>query len=206
MNARQSATVSAPQIALIHVLAKQAGIDEDCRRDIIEQVTGKRSARDLTSIEAVSVIDRLKGASKSTDIDGPYGKKLRALWISAWNLGVVHNRTDAAMLAFVERQTGIERTRWLRAAKDARKAVEALKQWLAREAGVKWPAGDDPLAVRRAVIEAQRSRLASLGVGSPLPPAFGAITISVMESAALDRAIKSLGVQLRQARSRVAEY
>ncbi|NJL09057.1 MAG: DUF1018 domain-containing protein [Methylacidiphilales bacterium] len=97
------------------------------------------------------------------EIDGPYGPKLRALWISAWNLGVVRDRTDAAMLAFVERQTRIQRTRFLRAAADARKAVEGLKAWISREGGVGWPASDDPLAVRRAVIAAQWRRLVKLG-------------------------------------------
>ncbi|MBB5046768.1 phage gp16-like protein [Rhodopseudomonas rhenobacensis] len=192
------AKVSAPQIAMIHLLAKQAGIDDDCRRDVMEAVCGKRSARDLTAIEAVNVIDRLKGASKSADIDGPYGKKIRALWISAWNLGVVHNRTDAAMLAFVERQTGIERTRWLRAAKDARKAVEALKQWLAREAGVKWPAGDDPIAVRRAVIEAQQRLL-----GLPVMPA---TELLPDDAVYLDQKISLLGRQLRKALAKPARY
>ncbi|KPF98869.1 hypothetical protein IP86_10910 [Rhodopseudomonas sp. AAP120] len=170
-------------------------MDEDCRRDVMEQVCGKRSARDLTASEAVAVIDRLKASSTAPDIDGPYGKKLRALWISGWHLGVIHNRTDKAMLTFLERQTGIERARWLRAAADARKAVEALKLWLAREAGVKWPPGDDPLAVRRAVIEAQRARLGALGVSSPLCT----VNIEGQYAEALDRLIKSLGEMLRSA-------
>ncbi|WP_165825227.1 regulatory protein GemA [Rhodopseudomonas palustris] len=194
--ASTAARASAPQIAKIHVLAKQAGIDEDCRRDMMFSVCGKRSAADLTPGEAVAVIDRLKGASKP-DIDGPYGKKLRALWISGWHLGVVHNRTDAAMLAFLERQTGIERTRWLRAATDARKAVEALKLWLSREAGVQWPAGDDPLAVRRAVIEAQRKRLVALdelvAYFEPADTAEG-----------LDKLIALLGDRLRRALASIA--
>lgn len=191
-DALTTSKVSAPQIAMIHVLAKQAGMDEDCRRDMMQQVCGKRSARELTSSEAVAVIDRLKVSSTAPDIDGPYGKKLRALWISGWHLGVVHNRTDKAMLAFVERQTGIQRTRWLRAATDARKAVEALKLWLAREAGVKWPPGDDPLAVRRAVIEAQQLRLAIFGEPSK-------VDHSTRDTAAdLDRVIASLGDRLRR--------
>lgn len=188
------ATVTAPQIAMIHVLAKQAGLDEDCRRDEIEKITGKRSARDLTAVEGSAVIDHLKSLSKASEIDGPYGKKLRALWISGWHLGVVHDRTDKAMLSFVERQTGIERTRWLRAAADARRAVEALKIWLAREGGVKWPAGDDPMAVRRAVIEAQRNRLQSLG-------ALGGDCAFEDTAAAYDELIAKLGARVRMAQA-----
>lgn len=197
MNALAStATVTAPQIAMIHVLAKQAGFDDDFRRDLIQAISGKRSARDLTAAEASAVIDRLKAASTAPDIDGPYGKKLRALWISGWHLGVIHNRSDAAMLSFLERQTGIERARWLRAAKDARRAVEALKLWLSREGGVQWPAGDDPIAVRRAVIDAQERKLAALGVARMATPSDIA--------ADLDRTIAALGACLRRASAAAA--
>lgn len=196
-----SGLADAGQIAKIHVLAKNAGLDEDCRRALMASVTGKRSARDLTSREAALVIDRLKelpgaaskGVRGAVAIDGPYGPKLRALWISAYNLGVVRDRTDAAMLSFVERQTGISRTRWLRDAADARAAVEGLKGWIGRAAGVVWPAGDDPIEIRMAVIEAQCRRLTELGQawdytldpGSP--------------ERDLDAAISGLGAKLRRA-------
>ncbi|ACE99217.1 Mu-like prophage protein GP16 [Rhodopseudomonas palustris TIE-1] len=193
--ASAAADVTAPQIAMIHVLAKQAGLDEDCRRDAIERITGKRSARELTAVEGSAVIDHLKSLSKAADIDGPYGKKLRALWISGWHLGVVHNRTDKAMLSFVERQTGIERTRWLRAAADARKAVEALKLWISREGGVQWPAGDDPIAVRRAVIEAQQLRLAAFGQSFQVQHA------ATDSAADLDKVIARLGARVRTAQA-----
>ncbi len=186
---------STRQIAMIHTLAKQAGLDEECRRDVMESAAGKRSAADLTAAEASVVIERLKVASTAPEIDGPYGKKLRALWISGWHLGVVHDRTDKAMLSFVERQTGIERTRWLRAAADARKAVEALKIWLAREGGVKWPTGDDPIAVRRAVIEAQQLRLATFGQSSQVQHA------ATDSAADLDKVIATLGARVRMAQA-----
>lgn len=60
--------------------------------------------------------------------------------MSGWHLGVVRDRTDAALLAFLERQTGLEHTRFLVDAASARRMIESLKGWLAREAGVEWPA------------------------------------------------------------------
>ncbi|SON55790.1 Mu-like prophage protein gp16 [Hartmannibacter diazotrophicus] len=139
------------QIGRIHGLAKEACLDEETRRDIIAQVAGgKRSSKDLTAAEADDVIRRLEvlvggGTSPSVPhsrrgiaMDGPFAGKLRALWIAGWNLGVVHDRTDEALTAFVERQTGIQAVRWLRDAVEARKAIEAVKGWLAREAGVDW--------------------------------------------------------------------
>lgn len=136
--------------AAIHIGLKQLGIDADDKRDLYERMTGKRSLREMTPREHEAVVGELrrlgagkKGASKGArkPLQGPFAKKLQALWIAGWNLGVVVNRDDAAMLAFVRRQTGIEDTRFLRDAADARKAVEALKGWLAREAGVDWSEG-----------------------------------------------------------------
>src|SRR3546814_5628829 len=45
-------------------------------------------------------------------LTGPFAPKLVALWLSAWNLGVAHNRHEHALIAFVERQTGIAHVNW----------------------------------------------------------------------------------------------
>src|SRR3546814_19064925 len=90
--------------------------------------------------------------------------KLVALWLSAWNLGVAHNRHEHALIAFVERQTGIAHVNWVRDQRDGAAAVEALKKWIAREAHVEWPVGAeaDGRANKIAVIAAQHRKL-SLG-------------------------------------------
>lgn len=132
-------------LAAIHVAKKQLGLDEDDYRALLERLTGKRSARELSSIEAAAVLDEFRrlGVSPVTRSSahratGPFAGKLQALWIAAWNLGVVRSRDDRAMLAFIERQTGLQHTQFLRDAGDARKAIEALKAWLTREADVDW--------------------------------------------------------------------
>ncbi|WP_186387510.1 phage protein GemA/Gp16 family protein, partial [Stappia sp. TSB10P1A] len=66
---------------------------------------------------------------------GPFAGKLQALWIAAYNLGVVKTSTDEAMMAFVTRQTGLAHARFLRFAEDAEKAIEAIKGWTRRETG-----------------------------------------------------------------------
>lgn len=168
----QSAT--AAQIGAIHAIAKRIGLDDDSRREVIASATGKRSSRELTMGEAISVIDRLKtiqgGGVEATakgarSLNGDYAPKLRALWISGWHLGVVRDRSDAALLTFLERQTGIAHTRFLRSATDARRVIEALKAWLAREAGVAWPRerGASRFLSKVAVHDALRSRLAEAG-------------------------------------------
>lgn len=132
-------------IAAIHVAKKQLGLDEDTYRAKLHVITGKSSVKDMTEVEREKVITafrqdgftpverRQDGRQKLT---GRFAKKLQALWIGGYNLGVVENRDDSAMLAFVKRQTGLDHTRFLHYADDARKAIEGLKAWLHREAGV----------------------------------------------------------------------
>ncbi len=140
----------------IHVGFKQLGYDEDMRRGLYEQVTGKRSATDMDEREREQVVSRLRdlGFKKSTarrpsgrlKLTGEYAGKLQALWIGAWNLGLVENNDDAALVAFVKRQTGLDHVRFLKHAGDATKAIEALKSWMARDGGVNWRIGEyDPL-------------------------------------------------------------
>lgn len=131
--------------AAIHVAKQQLGLDDDTLRDVYQRVTGKRSLRDMSQDEQNNVVHELRrsgfkpastGARKG--LAGKYAAKLQALWIAAWNLGIVKNKDDRALIAFVERQTGLSHVRFLRDADDAAKAIEALKGWMTREAGVDW--------------------------------------------------------------------
>lgn len=128
-------------IATMHVAKKQLGLDEDTYRAVLVRVTGKNSARDMSPAEQNRVVEELrrqgfKPAKKG--LQGPFAKKLQALWIAAWNLGIVRDRRDAAMLVFVKRQTNIDHTRFLLDAENAAKAIDALKAWMTREANVDW--------------------------------------------------------------------
>lgn len=138
-------------IAAIHAGCKQLGIDEDGRRAIYARVTGKDRLTLMSAGEKEAIVGELrrlgfqplaKRPSGRARLSGKYAGKLQALWIAAWNLGIVDNRDDAALEAFVYRQTGIERERWLHRAADAHKVIEALKNWITREGGVEW---QDPL-------------------------------------------------------------
>lgn len=136
-------------LAKIHIAKSQLGLDDDTYRAMLTRITGKSSSKAMSEGERNLVLVEMerqgfKPASKApgkggkSALSGTYAKKLQALWISAWNLGLVFDKRDAALLAFVERQTGIQRTEFLRAAGDGRKVVEALKAWIAREAAVDW--------------------------------------------------------------------
>lgn len=129
----------------IHAALRARDIDKEDARDRFERVTGERSLKAMNENQRGAVLndlnsDDLKRTSKPPRkaLTGPYAKKLQALWIAGWNLGLVRNRDDKALLAFVKRQTGLEHTQFLHDAGNAKKVIEALKGWLAREGGVDW--------------------------------------------------------------------
>lgn len=135
-------------IRLINIGTKQLGIDIEDARDLYEAQTGVRSLRAMTPAQREAVLGELKrlgfkphSSGARRRLEGKYAGKLQALWIAAWNLGVVDHRDDAALIAFVKRQAGIDHVRFLHDPVDARAAIEGLKRWLAREAGVDWTTG-----------------------------------------------------------------
>jgi hypothetical protein len=136
-------------IAAIHVAKKQLGLDEETYRAKLARITGKQSAKDMSEGERQKVLTIFRNegfepapAARRADgrqkLTGKFAKKLQALWIAAWNLGIVRERDDKALIAFVKRQTGVDHTRFLVYADDANRAIEALKGWMRREAGVSY--------------------------------------------------------------------
>lgn len=204
-----TAAVRTRMIAKLHVLKKQAGLDDDTYRAKLEQVTGKRSAGDLTDAElekAIGVFHVKQNANKS------YTRKAKALWISAFLLGELTDGTDAALDAFVARQTGKLRLQFVTPA-EANKISEALKAICAR-AGFNPPA--DGLAARQALLLAQWSVLARMGEARVADA--GALDqwlsrkylschghIGLLSPAQLDTAAKALGYWIRQAQKKRGE-
>jgi phage gp16-like protein len=197
-------------IAKIHVLKSQHGLDDDTYRDMLEITTGQRSSTLLSLAELETIVTRLGEATQtSPGMTGPYAPKLRALWLSAWNLGIVRNRHDEALTAFVKRQTGLEAVRWLRDADAAKRAIEALKAWLQREGKVDWAVWpDNP---RAAIVDAQWCALCGLGAiksyayGGTQQTALASYGEAVTGKTALqwygeedwDNLIRALGAKLR---------
>ncbi len=136
---------------LIHTGFGQLGIrDEAEQRAILLRAAGKPSLRDMVPAEEEAVVAELerlgfkrssKRANGRPKLSGKYAGKLQSLWIAGWNLGVFRERDDAALEAFVKRQTGLDAVRFCHDAADARKAIEALKAILARDGGVDWHTG-----------------------------------------------------------------
>lgn len=160
--------------AAIHVAKKQLGLDDDTYRAICIRVTGQHSSAAMTEGQRLKLIDEFrrqgfkpasKGARKR--LEGKFAGKLQALWIAGWNLGVFENRSDEALIAFVQRQTGVDDVRFVHHAADARSAIEGLKKWIERKAGPVWmeTSGMEPWRRMDAakVAAAQWSILSQLG-------------------------------------------
>ncbi|MBG6160550.1 hypothetical protein IWQ54_000200 [Labrenzia sp. EL_195] len=123
-------------IAKIHVLKNQAKLDDDTYRDILERETGKRSSKGMSHSEQLKVISALKTIAPKQDgqrATGKFARKLQALWIAGYNLGVIYDKSDGEMIKFLKRQTKLEHHRFLQDNKDAIKAIDALKLWIRRE-------------------------------------------------------------------------
>ncbi|MDE0050432.1 MAG: DUF1018 domain-containing protein [Rhodospirillales bacterium] len=68
---------------------------------------------------------------------GPVTRKLRALWISAFHLGLVRDSSDDALTAWLRRLASRDGDAPL-APDDLARAIRPLEAWLARAAGVDW--------------------------------------------------------------------
>jgi phage gp16-like protein len=143
----------------IHVGLKQLGIGDDDKRALYLRVTGKDRLTEMQSADHDKVLRELRRLGFKSDLKRPNGrrkmsgkfaKKLQALWIAGWNLGIVKLRDDAALEAFVTRQTGISSERFLHHASDAARVIEALKKWMEREAKVDWSDSEQRQPYRRA--------------------------------------------------------
>ena len=75
--------------------------------------------------------------NKSTLPAGPATRKLRALWISAFHLGLIQDSSDGALVTWLSRQTNLDGDAGLTPDGIAH-AIQPLEAWLARAAGVDW--------------------------------------------------------------------
>lgn len=179
---------------------RQLDLGEEEYRDLLERAAGKRSCRELGTVGLGAVLlelGKLRPAGALPDLPG--ASKLRALWICGWHLGVVQDRRDSALAAFVRRECGVDSARWA-TARNLGKAIDRLKAWLRREAGVEWPSHawvtplpsgpERALGEAVAVLEAQH-RILGLD-----PPNTKTMTIE-----AVNLRIASLGDAVRNARA-----
>lgn len=127
-------------IAMIHIAPAQIGMSEDDYRNGLFERTGKLSSKVCTDAELVKMIEWLKSKGfraipKKKTAQHPMARKARAMWISLYQLGVVHNPSDEALEAFAKRQLKCDKLVWARQS-NARALIEALKSMAERNG---WP-------------------------------------------------------------------
>jgi phage gp16-like protein len=113
-------------IAHIHAAAKELGLDEDTRRDLMERETGKRSASAMNDGELGKVIGALSDLKKGaafTPHEDPQVRKVFAMWTALKRKGLV---TAVKPHGFAKRMAGVDRVEWA-SPEQLRLIIEALK-------------------------------------------------------------------------------
>ena len=136
-------------LAAIHMAQKALGLSAEDATALKLHVTGKASSADMNDVQRqmylahLSTLQQRAGLidprpakrpyvqrSAQDDQDERWGKA-RALWHALAVAGVVHTDTDAALQAYIKRQTHLEAWRFLNTFQ-MNSVIEALKQWCSR--------------------------------------------------------------------------
>jgi len=138
------AALRARQLGAIHATQKGLGLSADDARALKLSVVGVASSADMTAQQRQAYLAhlyRLQGVAparpprqRSVDDRGDERwRKARALWHALAKAGHVRVDTDAALMAYVGRQTGMDHWRFLNGYQ-INLVVESLKRWAARPA------------------------------------------------------------------------
>ncbi|MBQ9407691.1 MAG: regulatory protein GemA, partial [Desulfovibrio sp.] len=101
--------------AVIHIAKAKLGMDEETYRAFLLEVTGKDSCARMTTREQGRVLDELRQRGfrphKNTHkgeplVRDPQARKIRALWLAMADEGIVRNRSEKALEAYMRRITG----------------------------------------------------------------------------------------------------
>lgn len=136
-------------LRLIHAGLRTLAIDQAAKEDILQRQFGKTSFKELRTSQLREFADKLCDmgfkpkpkapvrAGSRPLAESDMARKVRALWLSLYHLGVVTDPREAAIAAFVKRQTGRDALAWLDG-RDAARVIEPLKAMATRDAGVDW--------------------------------------------------------------------
>ena len=154
-------------IAKIHIARKKFALDDAAYRALLLRVTDKSSCAEMSVPQLERVLAEFerfgfgsakpKRAGRIAQADGDQARKIRALWLSLWNLGEVKDPSEEALEAFMRRMTKATKLQWI-TPRQADQIIRALYGWLER-AGWERPDGDDPISWRWALIRAQLKKL-----------------------------------------------
>ena len=149
-------------IAKIHIAKKDLALCEESYRGLLERVTGKDSCASLTVPQLKKVEQEFKNygwkpkrspkrAGSRRISGGPEQGKIRALWLSLYHLGEIHDPTEAALAKFAKRTVKVDDLNWL-SHKKADTLIKALRGWCER---VGWKPQSNPLKDKLSLINRQ---------------------------------------------------
>ena len=150
-------TITKGQISVIKMAQGKLGITDDDYRTMLQERFKAKSCKELTFNQAGALIEELQrkgfvlvgaktvgagpvGAVREPPLrepplqgesprvgNEPQDLKIRAMWLSLYDCGIVRDPSTTAMLAFVKRQTGLDALPWCSVAEKSN-VIESLKK------------------------------------------------------------------------------
>ncbi len=196
-------------IAKIHIAKKDLCLCDDAYKDMLERVTGKDSCKNMKETELKAVLTEFKNqgwiakmkapkrAGKRPMSQDPQLSKIRAMWLSLYHLGEVHNPDEKALNEYVKRMANVSDMNWMRH-ENADIVINGLRSWMER-VGVNLPKRDDidGRLSKFAVITAQLNKLQIEDASTYLEDrGFKNFTLTTNHTT-LDQVIERLGKDIR---------
>ena len=132
---------------------RKLGMSDEDYRALLEGVSGKTSTKELNAYQLKEVLRRMREAGFHTATD-PQLRKIKSLWFSMYDEGIVKSKTEQSISAYIRRIT--KKSANACGVKDLQRVIETLKQWIDRL--------DDPAARERL-----RREFVTMPAASPLP-------------------------------------
>lgn len=125
-------------MGMIRVARARLGMDEETYRALLFDTLGKRSLKGSTAKEQWRVVEELKARGFQPSpfhkgkelVADPQARKIRALWLTMADCGIVRDRSEKALASCMRRFTG--RTLEDASIKQCQAMIEILKKWFER--------------------------------------------------------------------------
>ena len=91
-------------IKAIQTGRRKLGLSDEEYHALLEGVSGKTSTKELNAYQLKEVLRRMRDAGFHTATD-PQLRKIRSLWFSMYDEGVVRSKSDQSIAAYIKRIT-----------------------------------------------------------------------------------------------------
>ena len=116
-------------IKAIQTGRRKLGLSDEDYRALLEGVSGKTSTKELNAYQLKEVLRRMREAGFHT-ATAPQLRKIRSLWFSMYDEGIVKSKTEQSISAYIRRIT--KKNVNACGVKDLQRVIETLKPWIDR--------------------------------------------------------------------------